>query len=184
MNIIFTIITITSLIMLCFKNPQLVLPTMLSGGEKAINLCLTLLPSYCLWLGFFTLLEACGLDKKFAKTLNKPVKKLFYKTDENSCNLISLNISANLLGMGGIATPLGISACNNMQTHKNFKGISLLFVLSCAGLCFLPTSVISLRAKHASTNAYSIIIPTLLTSLFCALIGIILVKIFIKNENC
>ncbi|MBO4962402.1 MAG: hypothetical protein J6C97_01355 [Clostridia bacterium] len=183
MNTVFAFILLSSLVALICINPTQILPTMLLGGEKAISLCLTLLPTYALWLGFFSLVEASGLGQKLAKILFLPIKKLFGKVDKETNTLISLNISANLLGMSGIATPLGISACNNLDKQNNLKGVSTLFILSCTGLCLLPTSVISLRAKFLSNNPYDIIIPTFLSSIVFAFVGLFLVKIFIKNED-
>ena len=183
MNTVFTFILMSSLVALIYISPDSILPTMLSGGEKAISLCLTLLPTYALWLGFFSLLEASGLGNKLAKLLFYPLKKIYGKLDKETNTLISLNVSANLLGMSGIATPLGISACNNLDKQNNLKGICTLFTFSCAGLCILPTSVISLRAKYLSNNPYDIIVPTFLSSLVFILAGLFLVKIFVKNEN-
>ncbi len=183
MNTVFTFIFLSSLVALMYINPSIILPTMLQGGEKAISLCLTLIPTYALWLGFFNLLEVSGLANKLSKILKFPIKLLFGKLDNETHTLISLNLSANLLGMGGIATPLGISACNKLDEQKKYKSTYILFVLACTGFCIIPTSVVSIRAKHLSINPYDIIIPTFLTSIIFAFIGIALVKLFVKNEN-
>jgi len=169
--------------MLCFTSPNEILPCMISGGEKAISLIITLIPTYAIWLGFFNLIEACGLANKLSKILSKPIKKIFGKTDEKTTQLISLNVSANLLGMSAIATPLGISACSNLDKKKNLKAITYLFILSCSGLCIIPTNVVSLRTKHLSNSASTIILPILLTNFFFICIGFLLAKILIRNEN-
>ncbi len=181
MNTVFTVICVIAIIVMTFSCPQKVLPTMLGGGEKALNLILTMLPSYCLWLGFFALLESSGLAEKMAKFLKKPIKILFGKTDEQTSKLISLNLSANLLGMSGIATPSGISACERLDKENNIKALSTLFVLSASGLQLLPTSIISLRTQFLSVNPTDIILPTFLSTLVSAIVGIILVKIFIRK---
>ncbi len=181
MNSVFVIICTLSISVMIFSFPEQVLPTMLGGGEKALNLILTLLPSYALWLGFFALLESSGLAKKIAKILKKPINKLFGKTDEQTNELLTLNISANLLGMSGIATPTGISACERLDEQNNIKALSTLFVLSASGLQLLPTSVISLRTQFLSANPTDIILPTLLSTLISATVGVILVKLFVRK---
>ncbi len=181
MNSVFFIICITTISVMIFSHPEQILPTMLGGGEKALNLILTLLPSYALWLGFFALLEASGITEKLAKALKKPINALFGKTDEETNKLISINLSANLLGMSGIATPTGISACERLDKQNNVKALSTLFVLSASGLQLLPTSVISLRTEFLSANPTDIILPTLLSTLVSATVGIILVKILIRK---
>lgn len=181
MNVVFTIICVSAIITILFTNPKTVLSTMLGGGEKAVNLVIKLIPSYSVWLGFFALLEASGIAQKLALILKKPINKLLGKVDDDTSRLISLNLSANLLGLSAVATPLAISACKNLTKEKNYFALSAFFVLTCSGLQLLPTSVISLRTNFLSENPYAIILPTLLASLFSATIGYILVKIFIKK---
>lgn len=181
MNAVFTFICITSLTIMLFNCPQSVLPAMLSGGEKAINLIIAIIPSYALWMGFFSLLEASGISQKLAKFLKKPIQLLIGKTDESTNQLISLNLSANLIGISGIATPAGISACENLDKQNSFKALSLFFVLAASGLQLLPTAIISLRTRYLSINPTDIILPIFLSALFTAIIGILLVKIFIKK---
>lgn len=181
MNAVFTTICLISLCVMLFSCPEKVLPTLLSGGEKAINLVIAILPSYALWLGFFALLEASGLSNKFARILKKPIKWIIGDIDDKSNNLISLNFSANLMGLGGVATPLGIEATKRLDEQNNFKALSAFFVLTASGIQFLPTSIISLRSRFLSSNPTDIIFPIFLSALFTALIGVTLVKLFIKK---
>jgi spore maturation protein A len=83
--------------------------------------------------------------------------------------------------MSGIATPSGISACERLDKENNIKALSTLFVLSASGLQLLPTSIISLRTEFLSVNPTDVILPTILSTLVSAIIGIILVKILIRK---
>lgn len=181
MNTVFTLVCTLSICIMLFKSPNTILPSMLSGGEKAINLVIAILPSYALWMGFFALLEKSGVSNKFAKIFKKPVKWLLGDVDSKTNQLVSLNISANLMGMSGVATPLGIEATNRLDKQNNFKALSTLFVLASSGLQLLPSSVISIRTRFLSASPSDIILPIFLSSLISAVVGIVLVKTFIKK---
>ena len=109
MNIIFIAVLLLSTILLIFSNPDAVLGAMLSGGEKALSLSLKMVVIYAVWLGIFQLMENSGLAKKIAR-LFRPVNKfLFGELPDKANDFMSLNISANLLGMSGATTPMGIN---------------------------------------------------------------------------
>ena len=181
MNAVFTAICLISMVIMLFNASSDILPCMLNGGEKAIKLIIAILPSYALWLGFFALLEASGVSKKLAIVLKKPLKWILGDIDSETNKLVALNVSANLMGMSGIATPLGIEATNNLDRQNKFKALSALFVLAASGLQLLPTSVISLRTRFLSTSPTDIMLPIFLSALVSCTVGILLVKIFIRK---
>lgn len=182
MSYIFFIITFFSILILLFKNPESVLTTLLSGGEKAINLSLKMTAVYAVWLGIFEIMEQSGLNDKLAKILKKPIRILFGKVSEQEEKLLSANVAANLLGMNGISTPVGVKACEKLDESGNAYAQNMLFVLCASGLAIIPTSVISLRSQYLSSSPSDILIPAILSSLLSTVISVILVKIFIKNK--
>lgn len=181
MNGIYAIIVITSLFMLTIKNPSEILPALNLGIEKAVSLSVQLFSVYALWLGVYELIKSGGIGRLIAKILKKPVEFIFGKTDERISELLCTNISANLLGIGGVATPAGIEAEMLLEKSGNEYQQNALFVLASSSIQLLPLSVISLRSGLGSVSPQDIILPTLLSTAVSATCGILLSKIFCKK---
>ncbi len=184
MNIIFGIILIVSTCLLIVSNPDAVLSAMLSGGEKALNLTLKMVVIYAVWLGVFELLERTGLANKLAKLL-KPVNKfLFGEVPEKANDFMSMNISANILGMSGATTPMGIKSVQELEKHKGTEyAITMFFVINATSVQLIPSSVLALRSSMGSASPADIILPTILATLVSTIIGVLLVKIFVKKRR-
>ncbi len=172
MNIIFGIVLLIS----C--------TTMLFGGEKALELTLKMVVIYAVWMGIFELLEKTGLSKKLAKLLKPLNKFLFGEIPEKANDFMSLNISANVLGMSGATTPMGIKSIKELEKHENTEyAIAMFFVINATSVQIIPSSVLALRSSLGSVSPSDIILPTVLSTLLSTVIGVLLVKIFIKNKN-
>ena len=157
---------------------------MLSGGEKALSLTLKLVVIYAVWMGVFSLLEKSGLSNKFAKILKPFNKLIFGKVPDAANDFISLNISANILGMSGATTPMGIKAIAELDKTPNTNYVvAMFFVINATSVQLIPSSVLALRTSFSSTSPADIILPTILATLLSSVIGILLVKIFIKRDN-
>ncbi len=183
MNAIFGIILTFSTAILLFINPESILPTMLSGGEKALSLTLKMVVIYAVWLGVFELLERTGLSSKFAKLLKPLNKFLFGKVPEKANDFMSLNISANMLGMSGATTPMGIKSIQELEKHKDTEyAIAMFFVINATSVQIIPSSVLALRSSMGATSPADIILPTILATLISSIVGVILVKIFCKGK--
>ena len=184
MNVIFGLVLILSTAVMVFINPDGVLSAMLSGGEKALDLTMKMVVIYAVWLGVFALLEQSKLSNFFAKAL-KPVNKfLFGPLPEKASDFISLNISANMLGMSGATTPMGIKAIEELEKHPNTEyAITMFFVINATSIQIIPSSVMALRSSMGSLSPADIIIPTILATLISTIVGIILVKVFVKKPK-
>ena len=183
MNIIFGAIITLSTAILLFSNPDALLSSMLLGGEKALTLTLKLVIVYAVWMGVFELLERSGLSKKFAKLLRPINRFLFGKIPEKANDFISLNISANMLGMSGATTPMGIKSIQELEKHKNTEyAITMFFVINATSVQIIPSSVLALRSSMGAITPADIIIPTILATAVSSIIGIILVKFFVKGK--
>lgn len=183
MNIIFGLVLTLSTIFLIFSNPDALLSSMLAGGEKALSLSLKMVVIYAVWLGVFELLEKSGLANKFAKLL-KPINRILFGTLPDKANdFISLNISANVLGMSGATTPMGIRSIQELEKHPNTEyAITMFFVVNATSIQLIPSSVMALRTSLGSISPADIIIPTILATLLSSIVGILLVKIFVKKR--
>ncbi len=184
MNVIFGFITLLSMIILLFVNPNGILNAMLSGGQKALDLTLKMVVVYAVWMGVFELLERTGISKKFAKALTPLNKFLFGSLPEKANDYMSLNISANILGMSGATTPMGIKSINELEKHPNTEyAIIMFFVINATSIQLIPSSVLALRTSLGSASPSDIILPTVLATLLSTLIGVFLVKIFVKKSR-
>lgn len=184
MNIIFGLILIISTFILLFVEPNAVLSSMLQGGEKALELTLKMVVVYAVWLGIFELVEKTNLSNKIAK-LCKPLNKLLFgNLPEKANDYMSLNISANFLGMSGATTPMGIKSIQELEKHKNTEyAITMFFVINATSIQLIPSSVLALRTSMNSSSPSDVIVPTILATAVSTIIGILLVKIFVKRQK-
>ena len=178
MNVIFSVILLLSFIILSVFNPDGVFTAISSASNKAINLSVTLLSVYSVWLGFTNLISASNLSDKISKLLKPLITKLFNTKNPNVIKEISLNLSANLLGLGGVATPSGINAMSMLDSDKNEKGKTMLFVITATSIQIFPLSVMALMTEYGSAMPYAVFLPTLITTVISTATGVILTLIF------
>ena len=176
---------VVSIISLCFNGPTKVLSSLIIASNNAVKLSFELLAIYAIWLGLFSILEKSGLAEKLSKFLSPIINKIFGKSNlsAESKRYVSMNISANLLGMGGAATPLGIKAIESMQKDNPNKNIVsfpmiMLIAISCSSIQLLPTSIIGMLESAGSKNSSGIILPSIICSIISTVIAILLVYLF------
>ena len=184
MNKIWLFLIISATVALCIMNPADVLVGLSSAGNKAVTLCFQLAAVYSVWTGIFNILSQTKISKWLHKLLSPLINLIFGKNtlDEESKKYVSMNMSANILGMNGAATPLGIKAIESMNKHNKTNAATfpmiMLVVLCCTSLQIMPSSIIGLMTSAGSTNASKIIIPSLIAGLISTLLGIVFVKLF------
>lgn len=183
MNAVFFVFCTLSMIILCFIAPDKVMNSFLTGAERSLLLSTSLIAVYSVWLGVFEILERSGANDKFATVLKKPIKKFFFAPSETSAKYIALNISANALGLGGVATPTGIKACAALEQENNKDAASLLLIIAATSVQLLPASVLALMAKYGSANPSAIIAPCFLSTLVSSVAGIALFMLFRKIKS-
>lgn len=171
MNIIFTIIFLLSTILICFSCPDKLLPILLGGGENAIKMCVTLFCIYAVWMGLSSLAEKSNLSSCIAKYIKPVAKKVFKTNSEKACEYIALNISCNLLGLGGAATPYAVKGIAELEKEHNEFAQKLLFVINATSIQILPTTVIALRASGGSIAPSDIFLPSLICTIVSTFLG-------------
>ena len=185
MNIVFTLLFISSCIYMLITNPTEIFPSMIEGVSGAINLVIKLIAIYSIWLSVLKMAEQTQLDKKLSQLLKPVVKKLFKSESDDAYKWISINLASNMLGMGGASTPAGIKAMENMQKgDKATNNMDLLVVINATSIQLIPATIIALRASWNSANPSSIILPTLISSTIATMVGVILCKAFSKDNSC
>ena len=142
----------------------------MDGAQTAVELSIFLLGSMCAWLGFLKIAEESGLSRRLARALSPIIGRLFpeYREDEEIQGKISMNLSANLLGLGNAATPLGLAAMKSMAekntTDSPTKGMILFVVMNTASLQFIPVNMAAMRANCGSAAPFSILPQVWITS--------------------
>lgn len=144
---------------------------LMDGAQTAVELSIFLLGSMCAWLGFLKIAEESGLSRLLAQALSPIIGRLFpeYREEEEIQGKISMNISANLLGLGNAATPLGLAAMKSMAEKNPCKdsptpGMILFVVMNTASLQLIPLNMAAMRANCGSLQPFSILPQVWVTS--------------------
>lgn len=183
MNILFTLMFLVCTFLLLCTAPDTFLSALLEGAGKGATVCVSLIATYSVWLGLMRVWEDSGVARGISKLLKPIAKRLFKTENEEALQAISMNLSVNLLGISGAATPYGIKAATLLDKTENAEYSSaMLFVLNATSLQLIPTSIIAVRVALNSAAPNDIVIPTLLATLLSTLIGVVLTKIFIKPK--
>ncbi len=179
MNSVFFVMVAASLAMCIFSSPSAAFPAMIDGASGAITLSLKLCAIYAIWLSVLDIMHKLKCDRALQKLFSPVTKKLFKGEDEETRGLIALNFSANLLGMGGAATPLGIRAMERMQdgTDRATDNMILFLVVNATSIQLIPATVIGLRSAAGSLASSDIILPSLLATIVSTAVGIALAKV-------
>ncbi|MDE6189462.1 MAG: spore maturation protein [Clostridia bacterium] len=182
MNLVFAVMILVALVMLVIVSPESAFTIMIGGASSALKLAFTLIAIYAIWLSVLSLMDGIGLNKAMNKIF-RPITKLLFKGESDlALEYITLNFSANLLGMGGAATPLGIKAMECMQdgSEKATDNMILFMVINSTSIQLIPATIIGLRAAAGSNSASDIILPSLLATIISTVTGVILAKICAK----
>lgn len=182
MSIIWLIIMLLSIAALLLVDPAAALEAMITGANDAVSLALTLVALYGIWLGLFEILAQTGISDRLAKLLHPIVRRIFKGEDAETEKYISLNISANLLGLGNAATPMAINAVRGMKRDPDRHAVAttnmiMLVVISATSLQIFPSTVISMRAEHGSADPADFLLPCIVATVASTVIGIIGVKL-------
>lgn len=182
MAIIWLIMLSVGLGLMLFTDPAAAVNSMITGAHSAVELSLNLLALYAFWLGFFALIERLGLSRGLERLLRPVISRLFPSCDVETRKYITMNVSANLLGLGNAATPMAITAINRMDDGSPRASVDMIMltVISATSLQILPTTVIGMRATAGSVNPADFLFPSLVATVLSTVIGIIGVKICAK----
>ena len=188
LNIIWPIFIIVSFVYAIITgNVESVNNSIFESTKSAIELTLSLLGTICLWNGLMEIVQNTKLIDRLTKILNPFMKFLFPKMKEGepARKEISMNIIANILGIGNAATPLGIKAMQTMQKDNKQKerltdDMTTFIILNTASLQIIPTTVIAIRSSLNSSNPCKIIFAVWFSTICAATVGILVTKLLIK----
>lgn len=149
----------------------------LEGAAAAVDLCLGMLGGMCLWMGVMELMERCGLAAGLSRLFRPVLRRLLPRSakDEETLSALSANMSANMLGLGNAATPLGIRAARRMAAGCGGTAsdeLCRLVVLNTASIQLLPTTVATVRAACGSAAPLDILPAVWLSSVLSVSAGL------------
>ena len=150
----------------------------LEGASSAVELSLSMVGVLCLWSGVMEVMNTCGLSGALARAFRPVLRRLLPEASRDSETLaaVSANVSANLLGLGNAATPLGIRAARRMA--RGCDGVAsdelcLLVVLNTASIQLLPATIASVRSAAGSESPFDILPAVWLSSALSVTVGLL-----------
>ena len=157
----------------------------LEGAGAAVDLCLAMAGVLCLWMGVMEIMKRSGLSAGLSRLLRPLLRRLYpeFARDREVMDCISANVSANLLGLGNAATPLGIQAAQKMSRRRPgvaCDGMCMLVVCNTASIQLIPTTVASVRAAAGSSAPFDILPAVWLASALSVGVGISACKLFAR----
>lgn len=158
-------------------------------AETSVNIAFSLIGIMALWLGIMKIAEEAGLIKLLAKAI-RPVSRFLFPqipSDHPAIGAIVMNLSANWLGLGNAATPMGIKAMEHLQELNEDKetasnAMIMFLALNTASITLIPMTVIGIRAGLGSQNPAAIIGTTIFASTMATITAITMVKLFSAIE--
>lgn len=166
-----------------------------TSAAGAVELSITFFSTICLWTGIMKIAQQTNFVTKLTKLLRPIINFLFpdCKSNEKAKEEISMNMIANILGLGNAATPLGLKAMKTLQKDNPKKdtvshSMAMFIVINTASMQLIPTTVIAIRTSFNSSNPTQIIFPVWGVTIAAFLSAVIATKIFIffdkkKSEN-
>ena len=184
LNYIWSFLILISVICsVALGNTQNLSNAFVDSAADAIQLLLTLAGIICLWSGLMKIAERSGLNALAARLFAPLLRPLFPRLDKNSAafEAISMNISANLLGLGNTATPLGLKAMKELHTLNGRSArasdeMVVFVVMNTASLQLMPTTLGILRSSYGSAAPFEILVPVWISSA-CALTVALIISI-------
>ena len=160
----------------------------MDSASGAVTLLISISGMLCLWSGFMRIAKDCGLIDRLSRLCAPLLRRLYPDVDVESdaFRYISMNISANLLGLGNAATPLGLNAVKELKKQNPTDTASdsmLTFVLmNTASIQLLPTTVAALRKSYGSQHPFDILLCVWITSALALTAGLVSAKLLNRRK--
>ena len=151
---------------------------------NGVNLIITLTSGMCFWSGILKIMEKSNLTDKISVFLS-PVINLIFKDvkNKNTKNLINMNLTSNILGLGNAATPFGIKAMQELDKENGYKNkasnqMCRFVILNTASIQLIPTTLITLRSAFGGICDNRLLFCIWISSFSSCIFGIFLSIVF------
>jgi len=188
MNVLWLIMICVSIVFAIFTgNLEAFTKSIFDGAKAAVEISLFLLGIVSVWLGITRILEDSGLIYRIAHLFKPLICRLFKNIpgDHPSITAITLNVLANLFGLGNAATPLGIKAMQELESLNQEQGaitpeMMTFIVINTASLQLIPFSVIGILASYGHSSPAAIVLPVLIATGISAMTALLVLALFRK----
>ena len=175
-------VVISLLCGVCTGRGELVAQAAMEGAQEGLELCLSIGGMLCLWSGVMEVMRRCGLAGKLADLLSPVLRLIFPRAarDRETREAIAANLSANLLGLGNAATPLGLKAIARMHREGEQSAgddMCTLVVCNAASLQLIPTTVAAVRLAEGCETPFDILPAVWLSSAAALCAGLFMCRV-------
>lgn len=161
-----------------------------AGAKAGVTVCFGLLSVLAFWMGIMRIAEKAGLMELVARALSPVISLLFPDIPKGhpAMGYIMSNMSANLLGLGNAATPMGLKAMEELQKLNPDKqqaspAMCTLLAINTASITLIPTTMIAIRMQYGSANPVEIVGTTLLSSFAATFVAIVIDRWYRYRTN-
>ena len=166
-------------------DPGVVTRALADGGTHAVRLALDLLGLIVFWSGLMNVADEAGLTARLARALHPVARRLFpdVPADSPAMGAVLMALSANVLGLGNAATPMGLRAMRELQKlnpepARASPAMCTLLALCTSSVTVVPTGVISLRAVSGARQPADVVLPTLIATTYSTLVALVADRYF------
>ena len=157
----------------------------MKGAAGAVELALSMAGVLCLWSGVMEVMRQAGLADGLSRLLGPVLRRLFPQSadDRETMDAVAANVSANLLGLGNAATPLGLEAARRMARRSPgvaSDSLCMLVVCNTASIQLIPATVASVRAAAGSAEPFDILPAVWLVSGLSVGVGVLACKVLAR----
>ncbi|MBQ7832836.1 MAG: nucleoside recognition protein [Lachnospiraceae bacterium] len=172
-------------------NLQAVTDAALQSAQDAVTLCITMMGVMSMWVGLMEIAKESGVVERLTRIIGPVLHFLFPKVPRGSRaeEYISLNVIANVLGLGWAATPAGLNAMKELENLRKQQGqaegvatneMCNFLILNISSLQLIPVNLIAYRSSYGSQNPTSIIAPAILATAFSTFVAIVFIVVINK----
>lgn len=188
MNVLWLVMICVSIVFAIFTGHlEAFTKSIFDGAKAAVEVSLFLLGIVSVWMGITRILEDSGLIYRIAHLFKPLICRLFRNIpgDHPSISAITLNVLANLFGLGNAATPLGIKAMQELDSLNEDKGLitpemMTFIVINTASIQLIPFSVIGILASYGDKNPAAVVLPILISTAISAMTALLVLAAFRK----
>ncbi len=161
-----------------------------SAGEQAVTVAFGLIGILAFWSGMMRIAQEAGLMRWIARVLTPIGRRLFpsLPAESPAMGAVMLALSANMLGLGNAATPLGLKAMEELQALNRNRTVAsdamcTFLALTTAGVTLVPTTVVALRAAQGSSDPTAIVATTMFATTFGTTVAVMLDRFMLRRGH-
>lgn len=183
----------------CTGNLDHLTQELLSSAKEAVQLGISMAGVMAFWMGLMEIAGESGMIRACEKAMSPVITFLFPEIPRNhrAREWISMNMIANLLGLGSAATPAGLEAMKELQKmnleqceklgetkrrapHIASASMCTFLIINVSSLQLIPMNMIAYRAQYGSLQPAAITGPALLATAASTAAAVV----FCKVMNC